>query len=74
MEIYLKHAGDHIEKKKNIIHSDCYYYYDDHDIPCCKLEKEYGKVPCENCSNYVTKKEADKIIWEFKNGNYIKRP
>jgi len=55
--------------------NDCYYYYDDHDmgatIPCCRLIDEYVALSCKDCPHYITQKEVDKIIIEFKNGEYI---
>ena len=59
-----------------MINRDCYYYYNDHDmgatIPCCRLDKEYRSLHCENCPRYITQKEVDEIVMEFKNGNYIR--
>lgn len=50
--------------------TNCYFYFEFHDmgahIPCCTFE-EYplGKCPCDECTNYLPKKEASKIVREY---------
>ena len=47
---------------------DCYFYYESQEmsayVPNCTYDEKYryGFCPCNNCKNYITKKEAYELI------------
>lgn len=55
-------CGCDFEYKEN-----CYFYGETHDMGatiryCTRKEIKWGDCPCENCHNFLSKSEADKIV------------
>ncbi len=55
-----------------MLREDCFYYYNDHDmhatIPSCSKHLNEYYFKCENCKNFISKKEAHKVV-----DDYVKR-
>ena len=48
---------------------DCYFYSEYADmgahIPCCDNHKGLGNCPCEECTDFLSKNDADKAVREY---------
>ena len=48
---------------------DCYFYSEYADmgahIPCCGNNEGLGNCPCEECTDFLSKNDADKVVREY---------
>lgn len=68
MAKYNEVVGNIFENERNaeMEKRDCYFYSESHQmsasIPNCSYYKKLGYCPCDNCSKYIKKGEAEEII------------